>query len=55
VAPGKYWLKAWSDHSGEPLRRAVEIKVGANDINVDLKNDAVLVNNDKFGTSRLMH
>jgi hypothetical protein len=53
LAPGKYRVKAWSDHSAQPIVSEVEIKVGANETAVELKNDSVAVNNDKFGDSRL--
>jgi hemoglobin len=54
VAPGKYWLKAWSERSAEPVKTKIEIKSGENHSSVELKNDAPVVNNDKFGVSRLV-
>ena len=53
VAPGKYWMKSWSDRTAEPVKTAIVIKAGENDVNVDLKGDRAPENDDKFGVSRL--
>jgi hemoglobin len=53
LAPGRYRMKSWSDRSAEPVTTEIAIKAGTNDVSVDLKNDRALVNDDKFGVSRL--
>jgi plastocyanin len=53
LAPGKYKLKAWSDASAQPALRDVDIKIGANEVSVEITGDAPpAVNADKFGAPR---
>jgi hypothetical protein len=53
LKPGKYHMKTWTDRSGEPMLSTIEIKVGANQSQVELKTDEARVANvDKFGRNR---
>jgi hemoglobin len=52
LAPGKYTMKAWSEHSAAPLASELEVKPGENKISVPLAADASRRNPDKFGEDR---
>jgi hemoglobin len=52
VAPGKYKLRAWSEHSTEPVTRVIDINPGDNMINLDVKAGMADLGTDKFGVPR---
>jgi hemoglobin len=54
LAPGKYKVRAWSERSSEPVTQMIDVKEGANDINVDVKGGAAQADlgTDKFGNPR---
>jgi plastocyanin len=53
IAPGKYTLKVWNERSLEPITQTVEIKAGANTVDLGVKADAPTgPAPDKFGTPR---
>jgi len=53
LPPGKYRLQAWSERSAAPVTKQVEVKAGANSIDVDLRADARAdLGTDKFGAPR---
>ena len=52
LAPGKYKVEAWDEHSAEPMTTTVELKVGDNSDDFDLKGGAQAVSPDKFGQAR---
>jgi hemoglobin len=53
LAPGKYKVKAWSEHSLTPAESEITIKTGANTVVFDVKGDAESgPSEDKFGMTR---
>jgi plastocyanin len=53
LAPGKYKLHAWSERSQTPITQEVNVKQGANDVNVGVAADAPTgAQPDKFGGKR---
>jgi plastocyanin len=53
LQPGKYILRAWSDRSVQPVTQEVDLKAGANQVNVGVPNDAPKGPlPDKFGVPR---
>ncbi len=53
LAPGKYKVRAWSEHSLVPAESELVIKPGANTVSFDVKGDAERgPSEDKFGMTR---
>jgi plastocyanin len=53
LAPGKYKVRAWSEHSAAPTESEITIKAGANTLTFDVTGDAVEgPSEDKFGMTR---
>jgi hemoglobin len=52
LAAGKYKVQAWNEHSGEPATTTVDIKVGDNSSNLNLKAGGGGISPDKFGAPR---
>jgi hemoglobin len=52
LAPGKYKVEAWDEHSAAPLETTVELKAGDNSSDFDLKGGAPAISPDKFGAAR---
>ena len=53
LAPGKYKVRAWSEHSTTPAESELVIKPGANTATFDVNGDAVEgPSEDKFGMTR---
>jgi plastocyanin len=53
LAPGKYKVKAWDEHSGEPVTSEVIVKPGDNTADLALRSSAEpVLSPDKFGTPR---
>ena len=53
LAPGKYKVKAWSEHSTVPAESEIVVKTGANNATFDVKGDAEKgPSEDKFGMTR---
>ena len=52
LAPGKYKVQVWNEYAGDPMTSEVEIKVGDNTKDFDLKASAPGLSPDKFGNSR---
>ena len=52
LAPGKYKVQAWNEHSDEPLTTTVDIKAGDNSQALDLKSGGGGISPDKFGAPR---
>ncbi len=53
LAPGKYKVRVWSEHSKEPKEQEITIHDGVNEISFDVKGDGETgPGSDKFGNSR---
>ena len=53
VAPGRYKVKAWSEHSAQAAESEVIIRPGINTVTFDVKGDAEKgPGEDKFGMTR---
>ena len=53
LTPGKYKVKAWSEHSAAPIESEITVKAGANEATFDVKGDAEKgPSEDKFGMTR---
>ncbi len=54
LAAGDYQLKAWTEASTEPLTKIVHVKVGANNVTIDVatRTSSRLARSDKFGVPR---
>lgn len=53
LTPGQYQLRAWSEDSNEPITRTVEIKAGANTIDLSIpRGKPEGLGTDKFGVPR---
>jgi hemoglobin len=53
LAPGKYKVRAWSEHSAAPAESEIVIKPGVNTVTFDVSGDAVEgPSEDKFGMTR---
>ncbi|HEY0195158.1 MAG TPA: hypothetical protein VGC42_28785 [Kofleriaceae bacterium] len=53
LAPGKYKVRAWSEHSAQPTESEITIKPGANTLTFDTPADATEgPSEDKFGMTR---
>jgi hemoglobin len=53
LKPGKYKVRAWSEHSVEPMITELTIKAGDNETTIDLKGGARPgPSDDKFGAAR---
>jgi hemoglobin len=53
LAPGKYKVRAWSEHSAAPTESELVIRPGANTATLDVAGDAVAgPSEDKFGMTR---
>lgn len=53
LMPGKYKLSVWNERSKEPLVQDITIKVGKNQLNLEVRNDAATgPAPDKFGGKR---
>ncbi len=53
LSPGKYKVKAWSEHSLVPAESEITLKTGTNTVNFDVKGDAEKgPSEDKFGMTR---
>jgi hemoglobin len=53
LAPGRYKVKAWSEHSMQPAESEVIIRAGVNTVTFDVKGDAETgPGEDKFGMTR---
>ncbi len=52
LEPGKYKLRAWSDHSTTPITRDITINVDKNTVALEMSADGSDVSTDKFGVPR---
>jgi plastocyanin len=52
LAPGKYKLKAWTEHTAVPRVTEIDVAAGDNHVGVTLAADAPTTNPDKFGDER---
>ncbi|HEX4421576.1 MAG TPA: hypothetical protein VH165_26855 [Kofleriaceae bacterium] len=53
LTPGKYKVRAWSEHSAAPTESEIVIKPGANTMTFDVPGDAIEgPSEDKFGMTR---